>query len=267
MDFLLRKTARLCLLLVFTLLLSAVSAELIPVLLGESATFPTTRNCSKENAELIHRRRDNSNRTVARYQGGKWSAASGYEDRVDQGKTVTLNNTNINDNGLYELPCFETATELDVLPFHVVQVVVGQPVTLQCHYVTTNKKVECAWWEKDGKLVFGTNFTSGEIKLDPSFKGRVSLADKPLDLGNFSATVQQFRQEDGGDYICYVQVDRKKETERRIPAATRLTVNKLTAAGCAGYKVSTGFLVAVLLLLCVALCFICYRRVTPDRIL
>uniref|UniRef100_A0A3B4WTQ7 Ig-like domain-containing protein n=1 Tax=Seriola lalandi dorsalis TaxID=1841481 RepID=A0A3B4WTQ7_SERLL len=193
-----------------------------------SATFPATRNCSKENAELIHRSCDKCTRPVARYQDGAWSPEPDYKNRVDQGDTVTLNNTNINDSGLYELTCNETATELDVVPFHVVQAAEGQTVTLQCHHVTTNKTVECAWWEKDGKRVFGTNFSSCEIKPEAGFEGRVSLADEALKRGNFSVTVRQVRQEDGGVYRCYVQVDGKKE--RGIPAATRLTC--LTESEC-----------------------------------
>ncbi|XP_023254523.1 uncharacterized protein LOC111649016 [Seriola lalandi dorsalis] len=203
---------------------STEEKDRIQVLLGESATFPATRNCSKENAELIHRSCDKCTRPVARYQDGAWSPEPDYKNRVDQGDTVTLNNTNINDSGLYELTCNETATELDVVPFHVVQAAEGQTVTLQCHHVTTNKTVECAWWEKDGKRVFGTNFSSCEIKPEAGFEGRVSLADEALKRGNFSVTVRQVRQEDGGVYRCYVQVDGKKE--RGIPAATRLTVNE-----------------------------------------
>uniref|UniRef100_A0A3B4WWQ7 Ig-like domain-containing protein n=1 Tax=Seriola lalandi dorsalis TaxID=1841481 RepID=A0A3B4WWQ7_SERLL len=225
MDLLLRKTTMICLLLVFSLLLSAVSADRIDALLGESVMFTATKDCSRENAELIHRSRDDNNRTVARYQHGKWSPASGYGDRVDQGDTVTLRITNINDEGLYELTgskCDETVTDLYVVPFHVVHAAEGQTVTLQCHYVTTtNKKVECAWWEKDGKRVFGT-----EIKLEAGFEGRVSLPDKDLALGDFSATVQQVRQEDGGNYRCYYLDGGKKKMG--TPAATRLAVDEVS---------------------------------------
>ncbi|XP_022617023.1 uncharacterized protein LOC111233480 [Seriola dumerili] len=268
MDFLLRKTARLCLWLVFSLLLSAVSADLIEVLLGDSVTFPATRNCSKENAELIHRSCDNSNRTVARYQDGAWSPGPGYEDRVDEGDTVTLMNTNIMDSGLYELPgseCDETPTELHVVPFHVVQAAEGQTVMLQCHYLTkTNKKVESAWWEKDGKRVFGTNFPSGEIKPEAGFEGRVSLLAKALERGDFSVIVRQVRSEDGGDYRCYVQVGGQKE--RGTPAATRLTVNELTATGWTSCEVAAGASVVVLVLLCVAFGFICYINRVRSRV-
>ncbi|XP_023278454.1 uncharacterized protein LOC111667105 isoform X2 [Seriola lalandi dorsalis] len=227
MDLLLRKTTMICLLLVFSLLLSAVSADRIDALLGESVMFTATRKCSRENAKLTHQSRDD--RPVASYQSGEWSPGPDYKDRVcNVNDTVTLNNTNINDNGLYELTgskCDETPrTQLHVVPFHVVQVVVGQPVTLQCHYVTTNKKVKCAWWEKDGKRVFGTNFPPGEIKPEARFEGNVSLADEALKRGNFSVTVRQVQQEHGGVYICYVQVGGEKK--RGIPAATRLTVNE-----------------------------------------
>uniref|UniRef100_A0A3B4UQP5 Ig-like domain-containing protein n=1 Tax=Seriola dumerili TaxID=41447 RepID=A0A3B4UQP5_SERDU len=116
-------------------------------------------------------------------------------------------------------------TQLFVVPFPVVQAAEGQTVMLQCHYLTTNKKVERAWWEKDGKRVFGTNFPPGEIKPEAGFKGRVSLPDKALERGDFSVIVQRVRSEDGGDYRCYVQVGGQKE--RGTPAATRLTVNEV----------------------------------------
>ncbi|KAA8582734.1 hypothetical protein FQN60_006405, partial [Etheostoma spectabile] len=260
------------------LLPSFVSA--VDHILGDKVTFEDTERCKKSGATLVQWLKHGGHRPVARWDED-WKPEPGYEDRLSPGHCVTLNRTNINDNGLYVLTCDpdpETRTSLYIAPASVALVRDGEPVVLEYHHVTAGKRGKFRI-ERHGELVLELDLSSsgGEMTCGTGFEGRLSVSPDWKVSGDLTVTLQRVRSEDQGDFFLYVQ-DEDKTRPREGVSAVRLKIREkipdqtthspspppAAAAGmCLTQKemitgIVVSIIVAVVLMALVAFC--CCRR-------
>ncbi|XP_031160001.1 uncharacterized protein LOC116053175 [Sander lucioperca] len=214
---------RLSVLLCIALLPSFILA--IDNILGDKVTFQETEKCKTSRATLVWLK-DGSERPVARWDG-VWKPEQGYEDRLSPNECVSLNQTNMNDNGLYVLTCgpdSETRTSLHVVPASEALVSEGEPGRLEFHHFTVGKRGEFRM-ERNGELVLELDLSSGEMRHGTGFEDRLSVSPGWKLSGDLTVTLQDVKPDDQGDFFIYVQ-DEDETRPREGLSAVRLKIRE-----------------------------------------
>uniref|UniRef100_A0A3P9NJB2 Ig-like domain-containing protein n=1 Tax=Poecilia reticulata TaxID=8081 RepID=A0A3P9NJB2_POERE len=98
----------------------------------------------------------------------------------------------------------------------------GNNVTLPCYVKTTGNTGLTGRWEKNGKPLCVKNFDSDGCSGTPA--DRLTVSTDWFTNGDLSLTIEGTQPEDSGDYFCYTQDRRGKQSGN--PAAVRLTVTE-----------------------------------------
>ncbi|XP_030285860.1 uncharacterized protein LOC115589218 isoform X1 [Sparus aurata] len=206
-------------LLLFSLfsLISNISG--VFVILGDTFEFTKTASCQKKGAELWHPLDASRTVLVARWDG-VWILGQYYEDRIDLNASVVLKNINFNDNGLFELSCEETLTQLDVVRASEVSVSAGGAVSFSFFYVTSGAQGKFRL-VRNRETVCELDLSSGTITDGTGSEERLSLPSDWRRRGDLTPTLQRVKPEDQGDYFAYVE---GKDGKRRSLSAWRIKV-------------------------------------------
>ncbi|XP_030285675.1 uncharacterized protein LOC115589102 [Sparus aurata] len=206
-------------LLLFSLfsLISNISG--VFVILGDTFEFTKTASCQKKGAKLWHPLDSSRTVLVARWDG-VWIPGQHYEDRIDLNASVVLKNINFNDNGLFELSCEETLTQLDVVRASEVSVSAGGAVSFSFFYVTSGAQGKFRL-VRNRETVCELDLSSGTITDGTGSEERLSLPSDWRRHGDLTPTLQRVKPEDQGDYFAYVE---GKDGKRRSLSAWRIKV-------------------------------------------
>ena len=109
-------------------------------------------------------------------------------------------------------PCSPTDFKL-VTPDHVVEVSVGDDVTLPCHLSpeTSAVAMEIRWFKGTDCIYL---YKNGHVTEGRGYEGRVSVNTQELQRGDVSLRLRERREEDGGVYTCQVISGEHKEEGR-----------------------------------------------------
>ncbi len=199
--------------------------ECVQVILGDPVTFLATGNCTPDEPAELNRVGQHGTQLVAAREQGVWKPVQEYKERVSENSSFAFSRTVYTDTGLYLLDCgrFEERIQLDVLVGVEASVTEGEPVRLQCYYITTGKHLDSIRWQKNGETVLEQNLSSGGTKYGAGFKGRVSLSPDGHKQGDWSLVLDPAQLEDEGDYFCSVHKKGAREGWGD-PAAVRVKV-------------------------------------------
>ncbi|XP_008433350.1 uncharacterized protein LOC103480246 [Poecilia reticulata] len=209
----------------FILAVRLHAADCMKVIVGDRFEFPV--NCEPgESGTLLRDLGDEGTRQVATYQSGQWTVSREYRDRMktNLSKTV-LTRALYNDEGIYELTCSKSGiqrVQLEVVFASERSVTQGNNVTLPCYVKTTGNTGLTGRWEKNGKPLCVKNFDSDGCSGTPA--DRLTVSTDWFTNGDLSLTIEGTQPEDSGDYFCYTQDRRGKQSGN--PAAVRLTVTE-----------------------------------------